>query len=285
LQDRFTLTPLRVYQGGKAQTAVAGVPQADPGVGADLKWWDEFRVGLAAFPPPAADAPFLAICEKLGLTAAKSPYVKPDPALAKMLIAGAKAGLAKIEELGKHASKPLNGWQNTLHLFDYNLDFFEVGTINKPEWKIADRTTAYVTRAVVDRAGLWGNHGYEADYQQVWVDADGNPLSGENRYELRLTELPPVEAFWSLTMYNLPKFYLIDNPINRYAIGDRTPGLQNNPDGSLSIYMQKDSPGPDKESNWLPAPDGAFRPIMRLYMPRQPVLDGTYVLPAIQKLG
>lgn len=285
LQDQFTLTPLSVYQGGKAPTAVSGVPQADPGVEDDLKWWDEFRTGLAAFSPPAADAPYLAICEKLGLTAAESPYVKPDPTLAKVLMAGAEAGQAKIDELGKHASKPVNGWQNTLHLFDYNLDFFEVGTIDKPEWKIADRTTAYVTRAVVDRAGLWGNHGYEADYQLAWVDADGNPLSSENKYELCLTELPPVDAFWSLTMYNVPEFYLADNPINRYAIGDRTPGLQKNVDGSLSIYMQKDSPGPDKEANWLPTPDGAFRPVMRLYMPRQPVLDRTYVLPAIQKVG
>jgi hypothetical protein len=94
-----------------------------------------------------------------------------------------------------------------------------------------------------------------------------------------------VTAFWSLTMYNVPDFYLVDNPIDRYAIGDRTPGLKTNADGSLTIYMQKDSPGPDKESNWLPTPDGVLRPITRLYMPKQSVLDGTYILPAIQKVG
>jgi hypothetical protein len=169
-----------------------------------------------------------------------------------------------------------------MHMFDYNLDFFDVGALDSPEWKITDRTKAYVTRAVIARAGLWGNHGYEADYEAVWVDANGEPLEGSKSYNLHLATPPPVDAFWSLTMYDVPDFYLVANPIDRYSIGDRTPGLKIGDDGSLTIYIGKDSPGKDRESNWLPAPDGPFRPLIRMYQPQKPILDGTYVLPPIE---
>ena len=281
LQDQFTLTPL-----GDEPQAAAGVPQPDPRVPAELQWWEACRVALRAFPPPAVDAPFLAICEKLGLTAAESPYVNADPALAGVLVAGQQAAQNKIEELIKAAARPVNGWQDTKHLFDYNADFFEIGALNDPEWIIADRKTAYVTRAVVARAGLWGNHGYEAVYEIVYVDADNQPLDSDHRYELALPQTPPVDAFWSLTMYDVPEFYLVANAINRYAIGDRTPGLQYGPDGSLTIYLQKDAPEGDKAANWLPTPQaGPFRPIMRMYQPRQAILDGHYILPAIKRVS
>jgi hypothetical protein len=97
--------------------------------------------------------------------------------------------------------------------------------------------------------------------------------------------MPPVDAFWSLTMYDVPNFLLLANPIDRYSIGDRTPGLEVAGDGSLTIYLQHESPGPDKESNWLPAPAGDFRPIMRMYQPKQEVLAGDYELPAIKKIS
>ena len=167
----------------------------------------------------------------------------------------------------------------------HNLDHLGPGTIDAPEWKIPDRAKAYVMRAMAARAGLWGNHGYEADYALAWTDGDGQPLDGANRYELRLESPPPVDAFWSLTMYDVPDFYLVANPIDRYSIGDRTPGLQTGRDGSVTIYLQTDSPGPGKDANWLPTPAGAFRPIMRMYQPLQPILDGTYVLPAVRKVG
>jgi hypothetical protein len=202
-----------------------------------------------------------------------------------VLVAGQEAGQAKIEELAKGGGDAPGGWSSALHLFDYNLDRLGLGTIDAPEWKIADRTKAYVTRAMAARAGLWGNHGYEADYAFAWTDADGQPLDGANRYELRLEQLPPVDAFWSLTMYDVPDFYLVANPIDRYSIGDRTPGLRTGPDGSLTLYLQADSPGPDKEANWLPTPAGAFRPILRMYQPRQPILDGSYALPPVRRVG
>jgi hypothetical protein len=285
LQDQFTLTPLSAGAGGTSPAQVAGVPKPDPGVREDLRWWEQFRVALATFPPPQADKPFVALAERLGVTAAQSPYVDPDPELAKLLVAGQQAGQAKIEELGKAGGGGAGAWISAMHMFDYNLDHFGPGTIDAPEWKITDRSKAYVTRAVAARAGLWGNHGYEANYAFAWTDADGQPLDGANRYELRLEEPPPVEAFWSLTMYDVPDFYLVANPIDRYSIGDRTPGLRTADDGSVTISMQTDSPGPDKEPNWLPTPKGRFRPILRMYQPGPDILAGTYVLPAVRRVG
>jgi len=282
LQDQFTLTPLA---GGASPGQVTGVPKPDPQVGDDLRWWEQFRVALAAFPPPQADAPFVALAERFGATAAESPYVDPDPELVELLTAGHQAGQAKIEELGKAGGDAAGGWTSAMHIFDYNLDHLGPGTIDAPEWKISDRPKAYVTRAVAARAGLWGNHGYEADYAFVWTDHDGQPLDGANRYELRLEQPPPVDAFWSLTMYDVPDFYLVANPIDRYSIGDRTPGLRTADDGSVTILMQTDSPGPGKESNWLPTPKGRFRPILRMYQPQKAILDGTYVLPPVRKVG
>jgi hypothetical protein len=242
-------------------------------------------VALAAFPPPAADKQFVALAERFGATAAASPYVDPDPALAEVLVAGQQSGQAKIEELARGGGDAPGGWTSALHLFDYNLDHLGLGTIDAPEWKIPDRAKAYVARAMAARAGLWGNHGYEADYAFAWTDGDGQPLDGAHRYELRLTSPPPVDAFWSLTMYDVPDFYLVANSIDRYSIGDRTPGLQAGPDGSVTIYLQTDSPGPEREANWLPTPAGAFRPVMRMYQPQQPIQDGSYVLPAVRKVG
>lgn len=86
-------------------------------------------------------------------------------------------------------------------------------------------------------------------------------------------------------MYDVPDFYLVANPIDRYSIGDRTPGLHTDADGSATIWMQTESPGPDRESNWLPTPAGRFRPILRMYQPQQPILDGTYILPPVRKVG
>lgn len=286
LQDQFTLTPLTVHQGAATPPAVAGAPQPDPRARQDLAWWERFRVALAAFPPPVGDGQFLALAEQFGATATESPYVDPDPGLAEVLVAGQQAGQAKIEELaGQGGGDAVNGWTSALHGFDYNLDHLGLGTIDAPEWKIPDRPTAYLGRAVAARGGLWGNHGYEANYAFVWTDADGQPLDGANRYELRLEQLPPVDAFWSLTMYDIPDFYLVPNPIDRYSIGDRTPGLHTDPDGSVTIYLQADAPGPGKEANWLPTPAGVFRPVMRMYQPQQPVLDGTYVLPPVRTVG
>jgi hypothetical protein len=251
----------------------------------DLQWWERLRVALASFPPPQADAEFVEHAASLGATAAESDYLNPDPALADALVAGAAAGQQKIEELMQGAGQEaINGWNSAMHGFDYNLDHLGLGTLDRQEWKIQDRVQAYATRAAAARGGLWGNHGYEATYAMAWTDADGDTLGGaQNRYELRLSPPPPVDAFWSLTMYDASKFYLVANPIDRYSIGDRTAGLVTSHDGSVTIYIQRDTPDTGKQSNWLPTPDGRFRPLMRMYQPRAEILNGDYTLPAITK--
>jgi hypothetical protein len=284
LQDQFTLTPLRVHDGGPVP-ATAGAPEPDLRVREDLLWWERLRAALISFPPPPADARFVEHAASLGVTAAESPYVNPYPALAKALVAGAAMGQQKIEELMQGAGQDaVNGWNSAMHGFDYNVDHLDLGTLDRPEWKIQDRTEAYATRAAAARGGLWGNHGYEATYAMAWTDADGHPLDGaRDRYELRLSPPPPVDAFWSLTMYDASKFYLVANSIDRYSIGDRTAGVVSEDDGSVTIYIQRDPPAEDKRSNWLPTPDGRFRPLMRMYQPSGEILNGKYILPAITK--
>jgi hypothetical protein len=95
---------------------------------------------------------------------------------------------------------------------------------------------------------------------------------------------PPVDAFWSLTMYST-NYNLVPNPIDRFSLGDRSKGLKRDSDGGLSIYIQHETPGEDKESNWLPAPESPFFVIMRMYQPRQEVLEATWAAPPVEKVG
>lgn len=263
-----------------------GLPTADPRVADDLVFFERLRVAMAAFPPAPRDLPVQERLEPLGLLEPASPYAEPDPELAEALRTGLAANREAMETALHNDSSPTsNGWRLTYHLFDYNLDFFEVGTLDDPAWKIEDPRLRYIQRALAARAGLWGNHGYEAAYAMIYEDADGRPLSGEHVYRIRFDAPPPVGAFWSVTMYDLPDFFLVDNAIDRYSIGDRTPGLAHAPDGSLTIAIQRDPPDdPAARANWLPAPDGPFRPILRLYEPGETVLDGSYELPAITRL-
>lgn len=280
LQDQLTLTPL----GDRAATG-NGIPAPADAVDDRVRWWESFRLALTAFPPPDEDADLVAACATLGLSRGESPFVDPDPSLADVLIAGEAAGRDQLEQLMKSAGTPVNGWTSAAHLFDYNRYRLGTGTIDTDEWKIADTTIAYATRAAAARAGLWGNHGYEADYFITFVDANGDALHGDHAYELVLPSTPPVDAFWSLTMYDASAFYLVANPIDRFSIGSATETLHDADDGTITIRMQKDSPGADLEGNWLPSPTGAFRPILRMYAPRPEVLEGSYVLPAIKKIS
>jgi hypothetical protein len=118
----------------------------------------------------------------------------------------------------------------------------------------------------------------------VYQDADGHQLNGGSRYKLRFDQTPPVGAFWSVTMYDTPDFFLVANPIGRYSIGDRTPGLHIAQGGSLTIFMQRDEPQDSgQRANWLPTPAGDFRPLLRMYEPDEAVFDGRYQLPPITK--
>jgi hypothetical protein len=134
--------------------------------------------------------------------------------------------------------------------------------------------------------GIYGNSKEDAIYPLYNTDADGKLLSGENKYALRFPpgQLPPVNAFWSLTMYNMPKSLLVANPINRYLINSpMLPQLKKDADGGLTLYIQNESPGKDKEANWLPAPEGPFRMFLRLYWPKPAALEGSWTKPPLKK--
>ncbi|MBE9194923.1 DUF1254 domain-containing protein [Synechocystis sp. LEGE 06083] len=146
----------------------------------------------------------------------------------------------------------------------------------------------YIGRMASAVLGIYGNSKEEAMYPAYYVDADGGKLdTGENRYTLRFApdQLPPVNSFWSITIYQLPESLLVENPIDRYLINSSMlPDLARDADGGLTIYLQHESPGEDKASNWLPAPDGEFLLIMRLYWPKEEALDGTWQAPPLQRV-
>ena len=158
-----------------------------------------------------------------------------------------------------------------------------------------DNLTHSLVGALIGQAGLKRKTGLampplilganlpeDAVYPHAESDAEERPLTGKSRYRIHFDRgaLPPVEAFWSITLYDSDQF-LVDNPLNRYALGDRD-DLHFEPDGSLDIYVQHDSPGETLVSNWLPAPEGSFNLVMRLYQPQRQVLDGSWQPPPVQ---
>jgi hypothetical protein len=262
-----------------------GLPRPHPAVPQELRFFEQLRVSIQAFPPAARDVAYQRRFAPLGVFAAESRYAAPESELAGALRAGLESGRQTMEDALVHGPSPeQNGWKLTYHVFDYNLDFFELGALDEAEWKLPDDPGRYLVRALSARGGLWGNHGYEAAYAMVYVDGDGNQLDGSEHYELRFATAPPCGAFWSVTMYDTPDFYLVANAIDRYSIGDRTPGLRTADDGSLTIVMQREPPDdPARRANWLPTPAGKFRPILRMYEPREAVFDGGYELPPITR--
>lgn len=134
---------------------------------------------------------------------------------------------------------------------------------------------------------IYGNSKQEAMYPVYAIDANGQKLDGaQNRYILRFApgQFPPVNAFWSLTMYELPSRLLVANPLNRYLINSpMLPDLKRDPDDGVTLYIQYDSPGKDKEANWLPAPSGPFLMFLRLFWPKPEVLDGKWRQPPLQR--
>jgi hypothetical protein len=275
LQAQYKLTPLSAF--GKSYTPPPGIVNPDVDMKSSpfsqLKSMDyaTFLNTLAhlleASPPPAADA---AVLRKLAvIDVVPGQDFDPatlDPAVAKGLEGIVPAALAKLKEAAKNVGKPVNGW-------------------NIAPMKLGDYGTEYGLRAVVAMIGLGANLAADAIYPNAYVDSDGKPLSGAYRYTVHFDkgQTPPANAFWSLTMYNTDSF-LVENPIDRYDIAGWMP-LNYNTDGSLDVYIQHDSPGKDKETNWLPAPEGDFSVTMRLYWPKQEMLDGTWKPPGIQRVN
>jgi len=279
LQDQLAIRPI---DAGSGQPA--GVPVPAAGVPPELAFFERLRTWMREFPPAEPEREYQRRFVPLGLYEPDSPYRNAPVELSMALTAGMAAGQERLETLTHADPAPrVNGWSVGIHIFDYNLDHLGPGTIDDPRWKAADRATAHAGRAAAARGGLWGNHGYEAVYCQTFEDAEGERLDGRRSYSIRFDEPPPVEAFWSITMYDIPRYYLVANPINRYSIGDRTPGLRHDDDGSLTITIQHDPPASELRSNWLPAPAAEFRPVMRMYQPGPAVLDGSYRPPPIRR--
>ncbi|MFI9741327.1 DUF1254 domain-containing protein [Streptomyces sp. NPDC052494] len=214
-------------------------------------------------PPDPADAPILGRLAKLGI----APGASLDDLSAKELAAldgGARRGPDALRDLLARAeSANAGGWTVHRGLGDYGTD--------------------YTKRAVITRFGYGANLDADALYPHATTDADGRPLDGTHTYVLHFDaeKTPPVDGFWSLTMMNERQLFA-DNPLNRYAIGDRS-GMRLNPDGSLDIYVQHENPGPDRERNWLPSPAGSFNVFLRLYWPQQSALTGDWTPPTLRR--
>ncbi len=279
LQDRTTITPVHADA-----PRPAGIPQTRTDLAEPLAFYERARVLSQRYPAPAGDTTYAARFAPLGLSDTTSPYVEPDPVLVEALRAGLAAGQTKMEEISQHGEAPVvNGWTVGLHMFDYNLDHLGPGTIDSPEWKMDyPPELRFALRAVADRVGLWGNNGYEAVYCQAFTDIAGDPLTGHATYSMTFPTKPPVGAFWSITMYSIPDYYLVANAIDRYSIGDRTPGIRHSGDGSLTLTITHTEPSdPLQRANWLPAPDDRFRLVFRLYIPGDEILAGTYQFPPV----
>ncbi len=275
VQDGYRITPLSQWR----KTPLPVTFRADPSVdmktpplelvnGMPAKRYFTYAAELMKLHPPhVTDWSMVERIKRIGLEPGKSfSWESLDPAVREVLSqvpgAAVKAMLAKIPAM----ARVVDGWQMNTDTMGVYGDF-------------------YLKRAIVAMIGLGANQPDDAIYPLNTGDADGRLLRGEDNYVMHFDrdKLPPVGAFWSLTMYDADGFQT-PNPINRFAIGDRDP-LKFNADGSLDLYIQHARPGPDKESNWLPAPaSGVLGITMRLYAPRAAALYGRWAPPPVQRV-
>jgi hypothetical protein len=277
IQDGYQLIPLSQWKGKETNyTPPADVP-VKPGVDAKTPVPTQvFKMSAEQFfgrlcellvnnPARAADAPIMAKLARLSIKpGAKFKLDAFDADTRKAIEEGVAAGQQAIRDEESKMGEMVNGWQVARDLGHYG--------------------TKYTYRAAWTFFAVGGNVVEDALYPLGLVDADGKKFDGSQKYVLRFAkdQIPPVEAFWSLTLYDKDS-YLVDNPINRYALGDRS-NCMLGADGSLTIYIQSESPGADKESNWLPAPkQGPFKLALRLYVPKKQVADGAWKPPAVQR--
>ncbi len=273
LQDRFKLVPLSSY--GKKYTPPP-VP-VDPSV--DMKTPVREQVNrmdtgayfklltrlLADNPPAAEDAPMLSKMAQIGISPGQDFDIsKLDPAVGQALQNVPKAGFEKIMAHFKNAGKMANGWVFSTKTGAYGTD--------------------YLQRALITAIGLGANRPEDAIYPSSETAANGKPYEGANRYVIRFAkgQMPPVNGFWSLTMYD-SEYFFVQNPLNRYTLSSRSK-LKPNKDGSVDLYIQNTSPGKGKESNWLPAPAGKFVLMFRFYWPKEAIIDGTWKLPEVMAI-
>ena len=217
---------------------------------------------------PAVEFALLERLARIGIVPGRAFKATDLPAdVFKAVEEGMAAGREKVSREAETLGKRVNGW---------NLSPSNGGEFGQD----------YLTRSAAAWKYIYINSAVEALYPTANVDGNGDQLDGKNRYELKFAKgaLPPVNYFWSVTMYDAKTQVPVHNPIKRYSIGDRTPGFKAAPDGSLTIQIQHVSPGKKLESNWLPAPDAPFYMILRAYGPKKDILNGTYKIPAVTRL-
>ncbi len=274
VQDGYTITPLS--QWGKKPRPVQAV--IDPAVDMKtppMKQVDSMTAGkyfayaaelLKVNPPHITDQPIVARMRRIGIEPGKSfDLGRADAAVKRALERAAPDAFKNMQAKIPTLARVVNNWQMNTDTMGVYGDY-------------------YLKRAIVALVGLGANLPEDAVYPLNLGAQNGQPLTGANKYTLHFAknEIPPVSAFWSITLYDKDGFPTA-NALNRNAIGDRDP-LKFNPDGSLDVYFQNASPGADKEFNWLPAPTGDFNLTMRLYGPKFEVLDGRWAPPAIRKV-
>ncbi len=272
ISEQVALQPLSALTGDEAPPPPpplgqpVGTPQAIP---TDATFFDELGDALAVNPPPTpAQRDLFADVEALGVGPGDHPTEDAVPEQRQALDDGAARGDARIGEEVASRAEVVNGWG-----------------ANRDIGRYGDDT---LLRAFVARIGWGANVPEEAVYPVARVDAAGAPLDGGSTYRIRFPagELPPVDAFWSLSVYGADMFF-VEHPSGRYAVGDRTPGLTYGRDGSLELVLSVAEPVPPPGGgpvNWLPVPDGPFVLMLRLYLPRAEVLTGDYEYPPIERL-
>ncbi len=254
IQAGYKARPLSEYLGQPAPAAapVINFPRADADI-AKHSFFDLLNFALQFAPAGPEEAGIRTKLARIGVGPGKQ-FTTHDLSLIHKaaVLLGMKRGSDAVDKYIANAGVLINGW----HVGS----FFGARTYYHGDW---------LQRAAAARAGIYGNNAEEAMYPMCKTTPDGKPLDGsKNKYTLTFAagEFPPVNAFWSVTMYDGKTQFLIKNPLNRYLINSpMLPGMKLNSDGSLTLYIQKDSPGTDKESNWLPAPDGPIYMVMRLY--------------------
>jgi hypothetical protein len=270
IQDQYKLTPLSQWgksevkppQGAEIWEPID--PKTDP-----LAEWQTINRAMIEVPPATRDAALLRSFALVGIGPGLDVSTQDEASkrgLARAAVDGRKIIAGAFA--GGYMQKVVNGWN------------YPPPATGRPT-----PTGDWLFRAVQMLAGFVANDPEEAMYLNVSLDGEGKSLSGENRYQVRFEKdrQPKVNAFWSMTMYNL-QYNLVDNPINRYSRGDRS-GMKPNADGSLTIYIQKDSPAADKEANWLPAPDGKFFMILRTYLPGKDLVNQTWQPPPLNRVA
>jgi len=217
-------------------------------------------------PPGPCDYPMIHRLERIGFKVGQSfDLDTAPPAIKQAFQRAASDGRSLVARLGKKAAgEGGKGWVYSTSGGAYGVDY---------RW-----------RAAIAYALLGENLPQDAVYPSLSTDSEGTPLDGSSAYILRFDKgrLPPVNAFWSVTAYDTDG-YFIPNALKRQALGDRDK-LQFNPDGSLDLHIQAESPGPDKEANWLPVAKAPFTLLMRLYSPKAEILDGSWTPPPVMQV-